>query len=87
VNVGGVRAPLFVKSIRFNGLDALQEPIDLASSSNASLEIVVSDKASVITGVVHDSTGAKVPSAVVAVLRRGVPAPTRTSFTDENEEN
>jgi len=85
VSVGGVRAPQFIKSIRYNVSDAIQDPIDLASSPNASLEIVISDKASAITGVVHDSTGATVPLAVVmAVQPRGVLPSSRTTLADEN---
>jgi hypothetical protein len=56
VSVGMLPPPLYVKSMRFNGRD-VDGAIDLAGSSAASLELVVSSGTASMSGVVSDSNG------------------------------
>ena len=86
INVGAVSPPHFVKAVRFNGRElAGQSSIDLASASTASLEIVISDKATgSITGVVTDSSGRAAPGVMVAALNQQVSGRVPTQRTDEN---
>ncbi|HTS48407.1 MAG TPA: carboxypeptidase-like regulatory domain-containing protein [Bryobacteraceae bacterium] len=71
VTIGPVAPPMFIKSVRFNGHD-IDSEIDLASGPSASLDIVISDRASSsISGVVIDSAGPVGPNVtVVAAPRR-----------------
>jgi hypothetical protein len=97
VAVGSIRPPLFVKSVRFNGLDlaGLSNPgspltvsvmagdIDLGSGPTASLEIVVAYGTSSISGVVSDWEGPVAPGVTVMASRRNE-WPYRVTQTDEN---
>jgi hypothetical protein len=83
VNIGSVSRPMFVKAIRFNGREIGDEPIDLASAQKGSLEIVISDRGSSLTGVVNDSGGPAGPGIVVRAHRRTLGRPTGT-LTDES---
>jgi len=56
VTVGSLPAPLYLKSMRFNGRD-VDGAIDLSASSAASLELVVSRGTASMSGVVSDSNG------------------------------
>jgi hypothetical protein len=72
VNIGPIPAPMFLKGVRFNGRDIGNEPMDLSAARTASLEIVISDKSSSISGVVNDSAGPVGAGIVItAQSRRG----------------
>ena len=64
VTVSSIPPPMFLKSVRFNGHD-LSGDIDLASTTTASLEIVISYGTSSISGVVSDSEGPVGPAVNV----------------------
>jgi hypothetical protein len=81
VRVGSLPPPIFVKSVRFNGLDAKGE-LDLASVLTAFLEIVIGYGTSSITGMVSDSEGPVGPAINVIATRRDQP-PYRTQ-TDQS---
>ena len=70
LNIGSVPPPMFVNAIRFNGREIGNEPIDLASAQKGSLEIVISDRVSSLTGVVHDSAGPAGPGILVMAHRK-----------------
>ena len=55
LTIGSIPAPMFLKSVRFNGHDMSGGAVDLAAASTASLEIVISYGTSSISGVVSDS--------------------------------
>jgi hypothetical protein len=88
---------MFVKSVRFNGLDLadlsdfgspltvslVAGEIDLASASTASLEIVIAYGTSSISGVVNSSEGPVGPGVTVMATRRSQ-WPYRIAQTDEN---
>jgi len=82
VNVGSLLPPLFVKSVRFNGLDVAGD-IDLSSASTASLEIAISYGTSSISGVVSDSEGPVGPAVTIMATRKNQ-GPFLTTQTDEN---
>ena len=83
VNVSSIPPPMFVKSIRFNGQDIVDALVDLGSAATASLDIVISDRLSSISGIVTDSSGAPVGLATVLAQSRKTEFPRRTE-TDEN---
>jgi hypothetical protein len=83
LNIGSIRPPWFVKSIRFNGRDIRNHAIDLTSMQKGSLEIVISDRASSLTGVVNDSTGPAGPGVMVAAHNRTLGL-TRVTQSDES---
>ena len=85
LNIGSVSPPLFVNAIRFNGREMGNEPIDLASTQKGSLEIVISDRVSSLTGVVNDSAGPAGPGILVVAHRR-TPGQiqTRVAQTDDS---
>jgi hypothetical protein len=85
LNIGSVPPPMFVNAIRFNGREMGNEPIDLASEQKGSLEIVISDRVSSLTGVVHDSAGPAGPGILVMAHRR-IPGQiqNRVAQTDES---
>ena len=66
MSVAGLEPPMFVKSIRLNGLD-VAGGIDLGSATAASLEIVLGYGNSSISGLVSDS-GLPVGAAVTVML-------------------
>jgi hypothetical protein len=76
---------MFVNAIRFNGREMGNEPIDLASTQKGSLEIVISDRVSSLTGVVNDSAGPAGPGILVVAHRR-TPGQiqTRVAQTDDS---
>jgi hypothetical protein len=97
VAVGSIPPPLYVKSVRFNGLDLAgvltmtfrdvnstgAGDIDLASAPAASLEIVVAYGTSSISGLVSDFEGPVGPAVNVMATRRNEALP-RFAQTDEN---
>lgn len=84
VNISSIPPNTFIKSVRFNGHDIADGPIDLAEASTASLDVVISDHASgSIHGVITDSdlpVGAGI--AVVAFPARAPRVP--RARTDAN---
>ena len=83
LNIGSVRLPMFVKAIRFNGREIGNEEIDLASAQTGSLEIVISDNGSSLTGVVNDSAKPVGPGIVVTAHHRTL-WQNRVTQTDES---
>ncbi|HEY7338813.1 MAG TPA: carboxypeptidase-like regulatory domain-containing protein [Bryobacteraceae bacterium] len=83
VNAGSISPPMFIKEIRFNGREIDDAAINLASEQKGFLEIVVSDKASSLTGVVNDSDGPVGPGVLVTA-HRTTSGPTRIKQTDES---
>ena len=87
VNISGVSRPAFVKAIRFNGSDLISSgTVDLTSASSASMEIVISDRATAsISGVVTDSGAQPQSGAIVLAIPRQQQtpaAPFRMPLTD-----
>jgi len=84
IEIGSLSPPTFVKSVRFNGQDIVDALIDLASTPTASLELVISDRVSSLTGVASDSGGGPVgPAIVVMARRRGTASRPRITKPDE----
>jgi protocatechuate 3,4-dioxygenase beta subunit len=70
LNVGSISPPMFLKAIRLNGREIGNDGIDLSSGEKGSLEIVISDRASSLTGVVNDSSGPAGSGIMVTAHRR-----------------
>ena len=88
VNIAAMTPPWFIKTVRFNGHELHGDPIDLSGSS-ASLEVVISDRASsVISGVVTDSDAPVGPGITIFAVRNAAPSPTPLRLpmarTDQN---
>ena len=84
VNISSLPASTFVKAVRFNGQQEADALIDLASAANPSLDIVISDKVSSISGAVTDSGGAPAgPGLPIFALSRKTGVPLRAE-TDDN---
>jgi hypothetical protein len=84
LNIGSMSPPTFLKAIRFNGREiGSNEAIDLTSGQKGSLGIVISDRASSLTGVVNDSAGPAGPGIMVVAKRRTW-GQTRFAQTDES---
>lgn len=88
LNISGVSRPEFVKAVRFNGSDTgagRRATIDLASASTASLEIVISDKASAsVSGLVTDAAGIAQPGVVVSAFDPTEVGPVPGTSTDSS---
>jgi hypothetical protein len=82
VNVGSIPPPLYIKSVRFNGLDFAGD-IDLASAPAGSLEIAIAYGTSSISGMVSDFDGPVGPAVNVMATRKNQ-GPYRFAQTDEN---
>jgi len=82
VNIAGMAPPMFVKTVRFNGRD-IHEPIDLASAATAFLEIVISDRASSISGAVSDVMG-PVGAGITVMLTGKTRGAIRIMQTDDS---
>jgi hypothetical protein len=83
LNIGSISPPMFLKAIRFNGREIGNEAIDLSSGQRGSLEIVISDRGSSLSGVVNDSAGPAGPGIIVEAHRRTM-GPTSLTRTDES---
>ena len=84
LNIGSVSRPMFLKAVRFNGREIGNEPIDLASAQKGSLEIVISDRGSSLTGVVNDAEGPVGPGIIVVAHHRTLGRINRVTQTDES---
>ncbi|HEV3330571.1 MAG TPA: carboxypeptidase regulatory-like domain-containing protein [Bryobacteraceae bacterium] len=82
VTVNPIPPPLYLKSLRFNGLP-LNSDIDLAGAPAGSLEIVIGYGTSSMSGVVSDLNGPAGP-AVTVVAERKSQFPPRFAQTDES---
>jgi hypothetical protein len=88
LNIGSLSPPFFLKTVLFNGRESHSELIDLTAASTASIEIVISDRASSsISGQVRDSERLVGPGITVLALQ-AIPAAASgrvpTTRTDEN---
>ncbi|HEY6342989.1 MAG TPA: carboxypeptidase regulatory-like domain-containing protein [Bryobacteraceae bacterium] len=83
LNIGSISPPMFLKAIRFNGREIGNEAIDLSSGQRGSLEIVISDRASSLTGVVNDSAGPAGPGIIVTAHHRTL-GRNHVTHTDES---
>jgi hypothetical protein len=63
LNVSGLPPNMYLKTVRYAGRDVTGMPIDLAAGAAGLLEIVLSPKAAMVTGLVHDASGAPLPAA------------------------
>jgi hypothetical protein len=94
INFGSLPAGAYVKSVRFNGQDALRNGIDLTSGNGGELIIVISNRASGISGSVRDErTGsdklASLAGLMVTLWPREpelgtVNGGVHTAYTDQN---
>ena len=97
MTIGRLQPPMFLKSVRFNGLDLGAESdissiltgslgaagIDLGSAPTASLEIVIAYGTSSISGVVNGPEGPVGPGVTVTATRKNK-GPYLVTQTDEN---
>jgi hypothetical protein len=58
---------MYLKVVRYGGRDVTGMPVDLYGGAAGLLEIVLSAKAAVVTGVVHDASGSPLPGAFAAL--------------------
>ena len=87
MTVGGLQPGYYVKSVRYDQGDALNQPLQFSGSESATLDVVISPNAGQLQGVVTDNRLQPAPG-IQAVL---VPDRTRdrtelyrTSTTDQN---
>jgi hypothetical protein len=74
---------MFVKAVRFNGREIGNESIDLAAARTGSLEIVISDRVSKISGTVTDSNG-PVEAGIVVIALNKTRGDVRTTQTEDS---
>ena len=88
VSVYGLAENTYAKSIAFNGQPVKGMELDLTAGHGGEMEIVLSPNGAEVTGIVRDSEGKPVPSALVQICevqscyKDGVVAATRAA--DQN---
>jgi Carboxypeptidase regulatory-like domain len=65
----------YLKAVRYGGQDVTGMPIDLSGDSAGLLDIVLSGKGGMVTGIVHDASGAPLRAALVALWNPRDPLP------------
>jgi hypothetical protein len=89
ISVQPLPPDMFVKSMRAGSLDVTRAPLDLTSGGPGTLEIVLSAKGGVVSGVVRGRDGGTIPRIAVALWPE-VPdlgnsaSGVRTTATDDN---
>jgi hypothetical protein len=90
VERGGNRSPWWLKTVRLDGVDVTNVPIDFAAKSSARLEVVFSDRPTAVVGVVHDEAGLPVEGARVLLFSKDASmwaawsTSVQTGISDEN---
>lgn len=89
VSVMGLAQGVYVKSMRFGGLDVTKTPLDLASGGGGTLDIVLAKGSGEISGSIADREGAPVRGVTVSLWAKepNLAAPNngvRTVTTDQN---
>jgi protocatechuate 3,4-dioxygenase beta subunit len=72
-DVIGLPQGSYVKSARYNTIDALEQGLDWGNDQKGTLEVVISAKAATLSGTVQDDDGKPAPGSIVTL----VPDPVR----------